>query len=486
MTRVLAGLQPEPLWRYFEELCTIPPPSKHEAAIGRYLADTGRRLGLATTVDALGNVIIAKPATAGMEDRAAVCLQSHMDMVPQKNPEVAHDFLRDPICPRIDGALVRATGTTLGADNGIGLAASLAVLESKQLAHGPIEVLVTVDEEAGMSGAKGLAAGLLRSRTMLNLDGESETELCIGCAGGLDTLATLPAPEEPVPAGHVAFLLEVAALRGGHSGIDIHLGRGNAVQLIARLIWQVMREHEVRLASIAGGDLRNVIPRSAQAVLILPAVQAEPLAEKIATGGATIRAEFAATDPDIRISAGATELPSTVIAAEPARKLIEALFACPNAVVFMSPDVPGMAETSSNLAAVKTEGGVATITTLQRSAVDSRKIEIADRVAAIFTLAGGEASHAHGYSGWRPNAASPLLALMKATYVRTFNREPEIVASHGGLECGIIMGAYPGLDTISFGPTIRFPHSPDEHVDIASVACFWRYLTAVLEAMPRG
>jgi dipeptidase D len=483
MTRVLAGLPPEPLWRYFEELCAIPHPSKHEAAISRYLADTGRRLGLATTVDALGNVIIAKSATAGMEDRAAVCLQSHMDMVPQKNPEVAHDFLKDPICPRIDGEVVRATGTTLGADNGIGLAASLAVLESKQLVHGPIEVLVTVDEEAGMSGAKGLAAGLLRSRIMLNLDGESESELCIGCAGGLDTMATLPAPEEPVPAGHAAFLLEVTALRGGHSGIDIHLGRGNAVQLAARLIWQAMQEHEVRLASIAGGDLRNVIPRNTQAALTVPAVQAEALTKKIATGGATIRAEFAATDPEIRISAQACPLPPAVIAAEPARKLIEALFACPNGVVFMSPDVPGLTETSSNLAAVKTAGGVATITTLQRSAVDSRKVEIADRVAAIFTLAGGQASHTNGYSGWRPNAASPLLAMMKATFVRTFSREPEVVASHGGLECGIIMGAYPGLDAISFGPTIRFPHSPDEHVDIASVARFWTYLSAVLAAI---
>lgn len=486
MTRPLASLQPEPVWRHFDAICAIPHPSRHEDAIRRHLVELGARLGLPTTVDSVGNVIITKPATPGLEDRQPLCLQAHMDMVPQKRPDIAHDFLTDPIRPLVSGDVVKATGTTLGADNGIGLAAILAVLEATDLVHGPIEALITVNEEAGMTGAKGLAPGLLRSRLMLNLDGENEVELCIGCAGALDTLVSLPAPEEPVPPGHVAFELEVGGLRGGHSGIDINLGRANAVVLTARLLWQAMRALPIRLAALEAGSLRNAIPREGRAVVTVPAERAEDLVQQVEAAAATLGREFSHADPAIRISIRACDLPATVAEAGAAGRFVQALFACPNGMMYMSPDVPGLVETSSNLGVARLAGGTASVVTLQRSAVDSRKEELAGRIASVFTLAGATAEHANGYSGWRPNAASPLLAVMKRTFSEVTGREAEVTATHGGLECGIIMGAYPDLDAVSLGPTIRFPHSPDEEVDIASVGRFWTYLGAVLERVPRA
>ncbi|HPC84123.1 MAG TPA: aminoacyl-histidine dipeptidase [Thermoanaerobaculaceae bacterium] len=486
MTRVLASLQPEPVWRHFEAICAIPHPSRHEEAIRRHIVGLAGRLGLQATVDAVGNVIIAKPATPGMEDRQPLCLQAHMDMVPQRRPDVAHDFLTDPIRPQVVGEVVKATGTTLGADNGIGVAMILAVLEATDLSHGPLEALLTVNEEAGMTGAKGLVPGLLESKMMLNLDGENEVELCIGCAGALDTLATFPAPEEPVPGGHAAFELAIGGLRGGHSGIDINLGRANAVMLTARLLWQAMNALPVRLATLEAGSLRNAIPREGRAVLTVPADQAEALVRQIEADAATIGREFSHADPAIHISIQPCDLPATVVEAGAASRLVRALFACPNGVMYMSPEVPGLIETSSNLGVARLDGGSASVVTLQRSAVDSRKQELASRIAAVFTLAGGTAEHANGYSGWRPNAASPLLALLTRTFREVSGREPEVTATHGGLECGIIMGAYPELDAVSLGPTIRFPHSPDEEVDIASVERFWAFLRAVLERIPRA
>ena len=484
MTRVLASLQPEPVWRHFETICAIPHPSRHEEAIRRHLIELATQLGLSTTVDAVGNVIISKPPTSGMEDRQPLCLQAHMDMVPQRRPDVVHDFLTDPIRPQLCGDVVKATGTTLGADNGIGLAAILAVLEATDLSHGPLEALITVNEEAGMTGAKGLVPGLRQSRLMLNLDGENEVELCIGCAGALDTLASLPTPEEPVPVGHVAFELEVGGLRGGHSGIDINLGRANAVVVIARLLWQVLRLLPARLAALEAGSLRNAIPREGRAVLTVAAEKAEDLVRRVEADAATIGSEFAHADPAIRVSLHPCELPATVVESEAAGRLVQALFACPNGMMYMSPEVPGLVETSSNLGVARLDGGTASVVTLQRSAVDSRKEELAGRIASVFRLAGGTAEHANGYSGWRPNAASPLLAVMKRTFAEVMGREAEVTATHGGLECGIIMGAYPDLDAVSLGPTIRFPHSPDEEVDVASVGRFWTYLRAVLKRVP--
>jgi dipeptidase D len=484
MAGILVKLQPESLWRHFEAICAIPHPSRHEEAIRQHLVTFGARVGLETIVDSVGNVIIRKPATPGLENRQPVCLQAHMDMVPQKNAETAHDFLVDPIRPQIDGDVVRATGTTLGADNGIGLAMILAVLEATDLVSGPIEALITVNEEAGMTGAKGLVPGLLNSRLMLNLDNENEHELCIGCAGALDTLATLPTPAEPLPAGHVGFELRVGGLRGGHSGIDINLGRANAVVLVARLLWQAMRAFDVRLQLLDAGSLRNAIPRDGKAVFTVLADQAEACLRQLEADIQTIGVEFAHADPQIAISVQPCAAPAAVIETAAAAHLISALFACPNGMMYESPDVPGLIETSSNLGVVKTEDGHATVVTLQRSAVDSRKEELAHRVATVFTLAGGQAEHANGYTGWRPNAASPLLATMKQTFAEVYGHEPEVTATHGGLECGIIMGAYPDLDAVSCGPTIRFPHSPDEQVDIASVGRFWHFLCAVLARVP--
>lgn len=484
MTGLLANLHPQSVWTHFEAICAIPHPSRHEEAIRQHLVAFGTRVRLETIVDGIGNVIIRKPATPGMEDRQPVCLQAHMDMVPQKNADTVHDFLVDPIRPQIDGDVVHATGTTLGADNGIGLAMILAVLEATDLVHGPIEALITVNEEAGMTGAKELRPGLLHSRLMLNLDNENEHELCIGCAGGLDTIASFPTPDEPVPAGHVAIELRVGGLRGGHSGIDINLGRANAVVLAARLLWQAMRSFEVRLNVLEAGTLRNAIPREGRAVLTVPAEQAQACVHQLEADIQTIGVEFAHADPQIAISVQACELPLGVIEAGSAARLISALFACPNGTMYMSPEVAGLIETSSNLGVVATGQGSASVVTLQRSAVDSRKEELAHRIATVFTLAGAQAEHANGYSGWRPNAASPLLATMKQAFVEVYGHEPEVTATHGGLECGIIMGAYPDLDAVSCGPTIRFPHSPDEHVEIASVGRFWHYLCAVLARIP--
>lgn len=483
---ILSGLKPQPLWNHFEKLCGIPHPSKHEQLIGKFLADWGRSLGLETILDETGNVIIRKPATKGMEDRPWVCLQAHMDMVPQKNADVAHDFLKDPIKPRVDGNFVRATGTTLGADNGIGVAAAMAVLDSKDLAHGPIEVLITVDEEAGMTGAKGLKPGILKSKMMLNLDSESDEELCVGCAGGMDTSVKVAAPEEDLPAGLTAFSVRLSGLRGGHSGIDIHLGRGNSNILLTRLLWEASEEFGIRLCSFAGGDLRNVIPRESKAVVAVASGKAKRFARIMEELGKVLAAEFSTADPDMKVEVAPVDVPAKGLSRGLSRKLLSALFSAPNAVSYMSADMPGLTETSSNLAAVRIGGGEMTIISLQRSAVDTRKFELGHRLKAHFELIGAEVTNTDGYSGWKPNPKSPLLKLMVDVYKPIFGKEPKVAATHGGLECGILMGKYPGLDAISMGANLHFPHSPDEHVEIDSVGKFWNYLVQILKQIPKA
>lgn len=484
MSKSIGELHPRSLWSHFERICQIPHPSKHEERIRAYLVEFGKSHELETVVDRVGNVILRKPATRGLENRAVVCLQGHMDMVPQKNEDTAHDFLVDPIRPRIDGEVVRATGTTLGADNGIGVAAILAVLEAEDLAHGPLEALITVDEEAGMTGAKGLEGGLLRAEYLLNLDSEDEEEICVGCAGGLDTNITVPAPREELPAGFVAFELKISGLRGGHSGVDIALGRGNSNVLMARILFEAFQAHELRVVSIEGGSLRNVIPRETRATIAVPGAQADAVKELVEAEAAAIRREFSETDPDIRFELRSIATPKDAVRAHEGRQIVRALFACPNGPSYMTPGMPNLAETSTNLAAIRTGPDAITVTTLQRSSQDTRKAEVAHRVRAIFELAGGKAEHGNPYSGWNPNLKSPLLARMAALHEQKFGRKPVITATHGGLECGIIMGNYPWLDAVSIGPTMKFPHSPDEHVYIASVGRFWDYLVELLAAIP--
>ena len=484
MSTSIRDLHPRSLWGHFEQICQIPHPSKHEEKLRDYLVAFGRRHELETVVDGVGNVILRKPATTGMARRAVVCLQGHMDMVPQKNEETVHDFLVDPIRPRIDGEVVRATGTTLGADNGIGVAAILAVLEAKDLAHGPLEALITVDEEAGMTGAKGLEGGLLRAEYLLNLDSEDEEEICVGCAGGIDTTVTVPAPREALPAGFAAFELKLSGLRGGHSGVDIALGRGNSNVLVARMLFEAFGAHDVRVVAIEGGNLRNVIPRETRATLAVPAARAADVKALLEGAAAAIRKEFAEADPDIRFELRPVEPPKDAIRAHEGRQLVRALFACPNGPAFMTPGMPNLAETSTNLASIRTGPDAVTITTLQRSSQETRKLELAHRVRATFELAGGRAEHGGAYSGWNPNLKSPLLQRMAALHEKRFGRKPVITATHGGLECGIIMGNYPDLDAVSIGPTMKFPHSPDEHVYIASVGRFWDYLVELLGEIP--
>ena len=483
---ILAALKPQPFWSHFEKLCSIPHPSKHEELIGRYLADFGRSLKLETILDDVGNVVIRKPASKGMEDRAWVCLQAHMDMVPQKDAGVRHDFLKDPIRPRVDGNFVRATGTTLGADNGTGVAAILAVLESKDLAHGPLEALITVNEEAGMTGAKGLKPGVLRSKMLLNLDSESDEELCVGCAGAMDTSVRLEAPEKDLPAGFAAFRVRLHGLRGGHSGIDIHLGRGNSNVLLARLLWEAAQEMDLRVASFEGGDLRNVIPRESRAVVAVASGKVRRFTRLIEALGGILRAEFSTTDPDVAVEVSPVEAPGKALGRGDGRRLLGAVFSAPNAVSYMSADMPGLTETSSNLAAVKLGGGEMTVVSLQRSAVDTRKHEVARRLKAHFELAGGEVECVDGYSGWKPDPKSPLLKLMVDVYRPVFGKDPKVNATHGGLECGILMGKYPQLDAVSIGANLHHPHSPDEHVEIDSVGRFWDYLVEVLKRVPKA
>ncbi|MFA6003753.1 MAG: aminoacyl-histidine dipeptidase [Elusimicrobiota bacterium] len=484
---VLGQLKPAALWRHFEKLCEIPHPSKHEEKIGKYLADFGRSIGVETIQDEVGNVILRKPATAGMADRPWVCLQAHMDMVPQKNADVQHDFLKDPIRPKVDGKVVRACGTTLGADNGIGVAAIMAVFEAKDIVHGPLEALITVDEEAGMTGAKGLKPGLLRSSIMINVDSENEDELCVGCAGGMDTSVRAVAPEEALPAGFAGFAVRVHGLRGGHSGIDIHLGRGNSNILLARLLWEAAGNMDLRLASFEGGDLRNVIPRDTRAVVAVPAKDADRFKKHVGDMAATFKAEFSSADPDISVEVSPLPAPpAKAVRAGDGKRLLAAIFSAPNGVSYMCADMPGLTETSSNLAAVRIGGGAMSILSLQRSAQDSRKYELGSQLKAHFELAGLEVSSGNGYSGWKPNPKSPMVKHLAAVYRRVYGGDPKISATHGGLECGILLGSYPGMDAISIGANLHFPHSPDEHVEIDSVGRAWDYLLEVLKTIPKA
>lgn len=478
-------LNPKAVWGNFYELTRIPRPSKKEGKAVEYLYELGKSLGLETIKDETGNIIIKKPATPGMENRKGVVLQGHIDMVPQKNPDVEHDFEKDPIETWIDGDWVKARGTTLGADNGIGVAMALAVLQSKDIKHGPVEVLVTVDEETGMTGANALKPGILDGDILINLDSETEGELYIGCAGGLDASAAIPYRSEPVPQGwHNAHLIRVAGCQGGHSGMDIILYRANANKLLARVLLPLVRDYGVKIASFEGGNMRNAIPRDAEAVVLIPDGKIGDVDQYIHEMLPVIMSEYRATDPHLYIGMRACGEPETCIADEDALNCLRALLASPEGVERMSDRMPGLVETSNNTAIVRTEDGKFLIKTLMRSSVDSAKELLAEKMRAVVELAGGTVEFTGGYSGWAPDSGSRILHLMKAVYERLNGREPKVLAIHAGLECGILSGAYPHWDMVSCGPTIMSPHSPDERVNIASVDKCWNFLKAVLEEIP--
>lgn len=480
----LLTLKPQSLWKYFYELTQIPRPSKHEEKVRQYVVAFGKEHGLETIVDEVGNVIICKPATPGMENRKGVILQSHLDMVPQKNEDTSHNFEKDPLKPYVDGDWVKAEGTTLGADNGIGVAAALSVLAAKDLKHGPVEALFTIDEETGMTGAFGLRAGLLKGDILLNMDSEDEGELYIGCAGGTNANARFSYQEVPAPAGIATFRLTVKGLKGGHSGLDIPLGRGNSNKILNRLLWVAERKFGLRLSNITGGSLRNAIPRESFAVVGIPVARKEDFLAYAKELTAIVSKELSAVEPDLTILLDPVATPLAWIDEKTQHNLLNAIYSCPNGVIRMSNEMPGLVETSTNLAIVKSENGEVLIQCLLRSSVDSAKSDLEQMIQSVFELAGASIIFDGQYQGWKPNPGSDILKAMQDVYQKKFGKIPEIRAIHAGLECGILGGAYPNWDMISFGPTIRFPHSPDEKVNIATVEKFWDFLVETLKDFP--
>ena len=477
-------LAPQNVWKHFYSLTRIPRPSGHVEQVTEFLVNFGKGLGLESLVDEAGNVIIRKPATPGMENRKGVILQAHMDMVPQKNNDTVHDFTQDPIETFIDGDWVKARGTTLGADNGLGVAAIMAVLEAKDLKHGPLEALITKDEETGMYGAFGLKPGILKGEILLNLDSEEEGELYIGCAGGIDITATMEYQEEKPLDGMVARKITLKGLRGGHSGLEINEGRANANKLLARVVHDLLVEFDCSLAGFEGGNMRNAIPREAHAVLLFYPDDMEALEAYVDDYREVLVNEYTPIESGIQLYLEEVPVPATVVPEEIQDNLIDALMACQNGVTRMIPTVPDTVETSSNLAIVTIGGGKADFRILARSSSDSMKDFLADSLGACFSMAGMKVEFSGSYSGWQPNVDSPILHAMKVSYKQQFGTEPAVKVIHAGLECGIIGATYAGLDMVSFGPTLRSPHSPDERAYIPSVPKFYEFLVATLEQTP--
>lgn len=477
-------LQPTPLWQHFYSLTRIPRPSGKKELIGKFLEDFGKSLGLVTLKDTTGNILVRKPATKGMEYKKAVVLQAHMDMVPQKNTGIQHDFETDPIQAYVDGEWVTAKDTTLGADNGIGVAAAMAILESKNIPHPDIEMFITVDEETGMHGAFGLQPDFLRGQILINMDSEDEGELYVGCAGGIDANIEYQYSEVVIPAGDVALKISLTGLKGGHSGVDIHLQRANANKLIFRLLKEAVSDYEARLASIEGGSLRNAIPREAFAVVTVPKEGVEDIQDLVESYETLFKEEYRGVEDNIILKVDITDLPSGLIPEEIQDDLINGVIACPNGVFRVIPELPSVVETSNNLAIVKSDGKKIECKCLIRSSVESRKQELASMVVSTFALAGARVELSGDYPGWKPNLQSPILKEMTKVYEARYGKTPRIMIIHAGLECGILGMNYPKMDMISFGPTIRYPHSPDEKVHIESVQKFWDFLLATLENIP--
>lgn len=481
----ITDLKPEIVWKFFHEITQVPRPSKKEGQIIRYLEAFAQQYNIAIKKDEAGNILMSKPATPGYEKLSTVILQSHMDMVCEKNSGKDFDFDNDPIQTVVDGEWLRADGTTLGADNGIGMAAELAVLASDDIEHGPIECLFTVDEETGLTGAKALKEGFMAGKILLNLDSEDEGELFIGCSGGKDTQGTFTYTQEEAPKNLQYFRINVAGLNGGHSGGDIHKGLGNANKILVRFLYLLKGKHPFVLSRIDGGNLRNAIAREAYAVIGIQPGAKEDVRVLLNTFAANVENELKHVDPKVELSMESAEQPAFVIDAVTTEKLILTVHACPHGVIAMSHDIEGLVETSTNLASVKMkEGNTITIGTSQRSSIDSSKIAIANTVASVFTLGGAEVSQGDGYPGWTPDQNSRILKVTGESYQRLFGKEPKIMAIHAGLECGLFLEKYPYLDMISFGPTLRDVHSPGEKINIPTVDLWWKHLLDVLKSIP--
>lgn len=478
----LNHLSPQPLWNYFEEICQIPRPSKKEEKVIAFLREFAKENKLEIKVDEVGNVLIRKPASAGREHAPVVVLQSHMDMVCEKNGDTVHDFENDPIKPFVDDGWVRADGTTLGSDDGIGIAAQLAVLSATDLSHGPIECLFTVDEESGLTGAFALQPGFLSGKVLINLDSEDEGELFIGCAGGIDTVGTLRYVPEILSAGSFAAKLEVKGLLGGHSGDDINKNRGNANKILNRFLIDAARLFDLRIADFNGGNLRNAIAREASAVVVVPHSQKENLIVEWNVFASEMEFEFEFAEPRLKLHHQSVALPEFVIDKETQGRLLKLIAACPHGVLEMSTRMPGMVETSTNLASVKfADGNTIVLTTSQRSEIESRKYMAAEMVESAMLLGGASVEHSEGYPGWTPNPDSEVAKITTKAYKKLFGNDPVVKSIHAGLECGLFLEKYPELDMVSFGPTIRGAHSPDERISIETVDKFWKLLVEVLQ-----
>lgn len=478
------ALQPAIVFHYFEEVCQVPRPSKKEEKIRAYLLDFAQKHKLAYKTDEAGNVLIEKPATVGKEHLKTVILQSHMDMVCEKNKDTQHNFETDPIETYVDGEWLKAKGTTLGADNGIGVAAQLAVLASDNIEHGPIQCLFTVDEETGLTGAFALKEGFMDGDILINLDSEDEGELFIGCAGGAGTTAQYPCPMVAAPEGYFFFRVAVKGLTGGHSGDDINKNRANANKLLNRFLVQLMQKYDLHLSEIDGGNLHNAIPREAHAVCAVPMKEKESVRVDLNVYLSEVENEYSVTEPNLTMDLESETPLSEVMEQEAMKRFLYSIYAVHNGVYAMSQDIPGLVETSSNLASVKQRDGKIVVVTSQRSSILSSRKDMSQMVSSAFLLGGAEVTTGDGYPGWKPNPSSQILQVAVDSYKRLFGMEPKIKAIHAGLECGLFLEKYPSLDMVSFGPTLRGVHSPDERMLIPTVDKFWRHLLDVLVHIP--
>ena len=485
MNSDIRNLEPSALWNHFSDLNAVPRPSKKEERVIQFMVDFGNQLQLATFVDKVGNVIIKKPATAGMEDRKTIVMQSHLDMVHQKNSDTVFDFDTEGIKMIIDNDWVKADGTTLGADNGLGVATIMAILSSTDIPHPAIEALFTIDEETGMTGAMGLEAGLLDGEILLNLDTEEDDEIDIGCAGGVDVTATRTYISVETPEKAIAFKISVTGLNGGHSGMDIHKGLGNANKIMNRLLYNGFEHFGLRIASIDGGSLRNAIPRESFAIITIDEISKEPFLFEINELISTIKEEFSTIESSLSIEIEPSELPAHVLDLGVQEGLIKSIYGALNGVYKMSLDMEGLVETSNNIARVIVKDGTITIGCLTRSSSESSKYDLANSLRSTFELAGFEVEFSGSYPGWQPNVDSEILDVLSNLYEQLHGEKANVVACHAGLECGILGQNYPKMDMISFGPTILGAHSPDERVSISSVMKFWKFVLEILKNIPK-
>jgi dipeptidase D len=482
MANAIEGLKPALLWKYFAEISKIPRGSKNEKQISNYVLETAKKLGLEAKQDKFLNVVVRKPASPGKESMPSICLQGHLDMVCEKNKGTVHDFEKDPIELVRTGNVLMANGTTLGADNGVAVATNLAIMEDRSLTHGPLEFLFTIDEETGLTGANNLKPGFLQSKTLMNLDSEEEGALYVGCSGGRNTVGVWKAVFENAPSKLSPCIIRVKGLRGGHSGLEIDKGRGNSIKIINRVLLALAKV-DARISTIEGGNKSNAIPREAEALVFIPKNALKKASAIVDVWNTTIKAELATAEPDLSIT---MEQVSGVKKGKVIKKnlqtmLCQTIVALPHGVTKMSADIPGLVETSTNVAIIRTEKGKLELTTSQRSSVATEIDEIVQSVGAVFTLGGAKVIYAEGYPGWKPNLDSRILKIAKSTYKQLYSKEPEVKAIHAGLECGIIGERYPGMDMVSFGPTLEGVHSPDEKIYIDTVEKFWSFLLAILK-----